>query len=560
VLLPFGVLAQNLPAEATPGGVLPGIENTFGLPTDAPTMSKPVLPKVEPQNFEAEEGETVVLSSISISGASPSGVNGIDIEVLQKTIDDRLLEKKLWSVNSLNKLAADVTNYYRSKDYLLTQAMVLEQSLADGQAEITIVQGVIGEVIPKGNENIRSKTIEKLFNGVKGKPSTRAQIESALFFASDLPGIRGRGVLQRGASQGTADMVYQVSDDDRLELYLNADNYGSEFVGEHRVRADIVVNNPLKKGDKLTFSGLKSFNPSNNDYLGFDYTIPTIMRGSGKPIYWGISGSKNEFKVGGDLASFGITGESTRLDAYMAYPYRRSFNDNKTWSLSLSSKASEVMQQQVRTSLDELTVLTLRHLWSRQYEQGGGGIFSLNATYSKGFDDSLGSMIVNSPESSRIGASGEKAGGDFGKYNLSFNLSHRLLEKLSLQVRLNSQQSDDLLVSLEQFPIGGPNSVRAYPLSSFLVDSGYFASAELRASPSERLQISLFADSAGGDLNEPLPADVSNVDVAGVGLGLSANLGGRYSLIATVARPVGSRPTSIKDETQFYLSLSANFK
>lgn len=559
VLMPISVLAQNLPAEATPGGVLPGIENTLGVPTKAPSMTDPILPKAKELIFEAEEGETVPLSKISIAGNNKRAAKGIDLAALQKSIDEQLAEKKDWSVNSLNQLAANITNYYRAKDYLLTQAMVLEQSLSDGQAEITIVEGVIGEVRSNGNKNIRSKTVQKLFNGVKGKPSTRSQIESALFYASDLPGITGRGVLQRGATQGSADMVYEISKDDRFEFYLNADNYGSDFVGKHRVRADIVVNNPLKKGDKLTLSALQSLNPSNNDYFGFDYTIPAIFKRSGKPVYFGVSGSKNQFKVGGALASFNINGESTRLDAYMAYPYRRSFDNNKTLSLSLSTKTSEVKQQEISTSLDELTVLTLRHLWSRQYSKAGGGIFSLNATYSKGFEDTLGSMLENSLESSRIGSSGLKAGGDFDKYNLSFNLSHRLGDKMGLQVRLNGQESDDLLVSLEQFPIGGPNSVRAYPLSSFLVDSGYFASAELRAYPSSGVQFSFFADYAEGDLNQPLPADVAEVDVAGVGFGVNASIFGRYSLMASLARPVGDLPKTSEDEAQIYVSLSANF-
>ena len=47
-------------------------------------------------------------------------------------------------------------------------------------------------------------------------------------------------------------------------------------------------------------------------------------------------------------------------------------------------------------------------------------------------------------------------------------------------VRLDGQWSNDLLVSLEQFPMGGPESVRAYPLSSFLTDSGYLGSLEVR--------------------------------------------------------------------------------
>jgi hemolysin activation/secretion protein len=46
--------------------------------------------------------------------------------------------------------------------------------------------------------------------------------------------------------------------------------------------------------------------------------------------------------------------------------------------------------------------------------------------------------------------------------------------------RVNVQLSDSPLLSLEQFPIGGINSVRGYRENTLLRDNGVFASLELR--------------------------------------------------------------------------------
>ena len=55
-----------------------------------------------------------------------------------------------------------------------------------------------------------------------------------------------------------------------------------------------------------------------------------------------------------------------------------------------------------------------------------------------------------------------------------------LLRETLLVLRLNAQFTDEPLLSLEQFSIGGMQSVRAYRENQLLRDNGVFASAELR--------------------------------------------------------------------------------
>src|SRR3546814_14334310 len=55
---------------------------------------------------------------------------------------------------------------------------------------------------------------------------------------------------------------------------------------------------------------------------------------------------------------------------------------------------------------------------------------------------------------------------------------HYLTRSQRLDLKLNGQYSDDVLVPMEQFALGGPDSVRAYPISDALGDRGYHVAVE----------------------------------------------------------------------------------
>ncbi len=553
----------NLPAPITPGGVQP--ERTVPRPGARELPDDNVLPESAPSTGVGDDaGPRVVIDSIQVVDAPEYPDLGITADGLQAMADEAVASRKDWSIDELHQLVNGITDAYREQGFILTQAFLPEQSIADGSAEIRVIEGTLGEILVEGNNRYRSETLVRLFSPMVDDAVTQSELESALLHARDLPGIRARGLLQRGSREGTADLLYQVEEEDRFDAYLTLDNFGSEYVGDKRGRIDLVALNPTGRGDRLTLSGLMSFDPSNSDYFGVDYSIPYIRKKNGKPVYLGLSGSNNTFEVGGDLADLGLDGESHRIDLYARYPYLRSRYQDRTLLAGLSSKSSQTHQNDVSTALDELTVLFLGNVYSYQNQAMAGGVSTLTASWSHGIGDFLGSMDgENARESSRLGGNGKKAGGDFDKFNFNTTLFQRLNQRLSLQLRLDGQYSDDLLVSLEQFPLGGPNSVRAYPLSSYLMDSGWFVSAELSVGIYRGLQASVFYDHGGGDLNDPLPSDIASVDLGGAGIGLRYDLGTRFTLAASLARPVGDTAPGFdaeEDENQFFISLNAKLR
>jgi len=122
--------------------------------------------------------------------------------------------------------------------------------------------------------------------------------------------------------------------------------------------------------------------------------------------------------------------------------------------------------------------------------------------------------------------------------------------------------------------MGGPDSVRAYPVAEVLAEKGGVASLELiLGAPGfanrpafgsntwgQVLQFSLFADYATGELNQPLvAAQDRNSDLAGAGLAVQFSLPGRVFARLDVATPLTSTEPGNGRDPQFYFRFGMTF-
>jgi hemolysin activation/secretion protein len=189
--------------------------------------------------------------------------------------------------------------------------------------------------------------------------------------------------------------------------------------------------------------------------------------------------------------------------------------------------------------------------------------------YSQGFDGLLGAMEpTDDPaqtDASRRGGSGMYAGGAFSKVNFDYDHWYNFIPDHTLHFSFRGQQSDDLLTSLEQMPIGGPNNVRAYGTSEFLRDQAFSTSIEwLMRAPGfsqwkafgnkrwgELLQFVVFADYAKGWLNDPLASDREVVDLSGVGAGIRFHYE-KFSARFEFASAVGDEPVGNDRDPQYF--------
>jgi hemolysin activation/secretion protein len=111
--------------------------------------------------------------------------------------------------------------------------------------------------------------------------------------------------------------------------------------------------------------------------------------------------------------------------------------------------------------------------------------------------------------------------GRFFSWQGQFQWVQQLSPRILLLARIDSQLTPDALLSLEQFSLGGVDTVRGYQQNQLLTDNGILASVEVRiplTSDPSILQLTPFVD-AGTGWNNLLPnPDPSTL--VGIGLGL----------------------------------------
>lgn len=553
---------QPLPPAATPGGVQP--RQSQASPSDAGFAPVPI-PRVPDRPLALDEGPRIRVAKFELMGAATqpdvpkAEVDGILSAALGAQPADG------YTVNQLQEIANRVAETYRTHGLILAQAVIPAQEVLGGVVNVMVLEGSLSEVRFEGQKMYSQATLARPFRQLLGRPVHKDDMESALLYLTDYPGLSAFGVFQAGERIGTTDLIVKTQHEERYALDSSVDNQGSQFSGEYRANVGLTLNNLLGQADRLKLYGLYAFDPSDSDskgvYGGIDYRLP--VRG---PLNeWQLGYSHNLFEVGQLLRELGIKGTTDIAQISYSRMLSKTRLGGASAEVALARKDAEFEQQGAITAHDVLSVGSLGFHWDR-IGLRTRGITQLSLTYSHGFEDLLGSL-TNYDAQEGVRASRLDAGGQFDKLTGQIQRFQRLTQNNALLVRLTGQYSDDILVSLEQFSIGGPDTVRAYPTAEFLADTGGFASLEwivnapgFASRPAfggrtwgQILQVSLFVDYATGRLTEALPGEADSIDLSGWGAALQLNVPNRYFARVDVATPLSEEePTNGRDPQYFF--------
>ena len=528
------------------------------------------IPPVVDRPLGMDEGPRVVVSRFELEGAVDREKQGISVSELNVILNGHVNSQPPGglTINQLQSIADEITRFYRERGLILAQAIVPAQEVTDGTVRLQVLEGSLEDVVVEGNRIYRASVVQAPFRRLQGQPVTQDAIERALLDVQDFPGLTVFGTLTQGEELGSTDLVVRVRDEDRAYITPSVDNYGSRFTGEYRATIDFKFNNVFGVADQISGYILQTFEPDNGTYGGLDFRVP-IGRNA-----FGIGASSNVFDVGG-LEAVSLVGVSgTAQQAYMylnrAFANGRFFGSNGKLALAVKKADTEVPGRVLNEDL--LTVLTLDWNFFKA-GRGGKGFTIAGLAVDLGLADTLGSMDENGNSfSSRRARNGDYAGGDFTK--VRFNLQHlrRLTRTNSLLFRVDGQYSSDLLVALEQYSIGGPRNVRAYPVAERLNDTAVASTLEwLINAPGfadrpvgnrtwgEIFQLSFFLDYAWGEINEPLFGEEETEDFSGGGIGFQFNVPNKFYARFDVATPISDQEPSDDRDPQYFFRMSYTF-
>jgi len=569
------VASAQVPPAATPGGVLPRVEPA--VPKAEPRDELFSIPRVYDRPLGLDEGPKIVVNAFRLVGAVDRPERGVSVAEAAALLEAARLAQPAagFSINQLQEVAGKVAAYYREHGYILAQSFVPEQEVVGGEVSVQVLEGTLANIAVEGNQRYRAKVLERPFDALLGQPIEKDSIESALLTLTNYPGVTAFGVLGAGREVGTSQLTLRVQSEDRFEIESALDNHGSQFAGEYRGQLVFTFNDPLRRADRLQLVGLYALDPSDSStrgiYGGLDYEIPLFSPNDSLRVLH----LTNTYTVGATAASLPTVdteGETQVDEIAYRHDFARTRLGSASIGLAFNVKSAEFRAPPAAIFDDKLTTARIDAQWER-FDTRFRGVNHFAFSYTHGFKDLLGSLgdydALAPGGASRLGASGE-----FDKVSLQLQRLQRLTQNTSILLRVDGQYSDDPLVSLEQFSLGGPNSVRAYSVSEVLAERGGVASLELiLGAPGiaklpafsgytwgQLLQFSVFADYAKGWLNPPLlTAQESSVELSGAGGALQFAVPGRVFARLEVATPLSGRPVGNDRDPQFYFRLGASY-
>lgn len=434
----------------------------------------------------------------------------------------------------LEQLAARVTQEYRSRGFFLAQAVVPQQQIKDGQAEISVLEGRLGKVqlrvaadAPISEERVRA-IVSQL---PAGAPLQQAAYERTMLLLSDLPGLRVQAGLEQGVETGTTDLVVDVAAaEHRWQASVDADNYGTQASGRERFSATVRYASPFGIGDNID-ARLMSTSGAHQTFGRLSYEAPLAANG----LRLGVGVSQVGYELGEPYAALGATGTALVYDGSLAYPLLRSRARNLFVRATIESKTLRDKTAAVGIDSDKRVNATSLSLnWEARDGLFGGGYVSAGATGYTGrlvINDALTRGVDQDP------LNGHQTEGRYSKFNVQASRLQTLFGRHNLYLSVAGQLASRNLDASEKLALGGDRAVRAYPSGELLVDTGWLGTVEWRYSVTDALVFALFYDAASGrQAKSPNLLDVSNRrSLRGPGVGLSWNAPWAITVRSSVA-------------------------
>ncbi|MBX3665042.1 MAG: ShlB/FhaC/HecB family hemolysin secretion/activation protein [Burkholderiales bacterium] len=504
------MMLHSAPATAqplVPPTVDPGqIERRLGEPrrpevSPVPEVRQPV--DVPPP---VEDASRFVLAALRIDGASVYGT----AELLP--LYEEFLSREI-GYRELQEIARRITAKYRGDGYILSRAVVPEQSVEAGTVRLRVVEGFIDAVRIEGRTFGDDAVLWRYLEKIRAsRPLRAADLERYLLLANDLPGMSARVLLSASPDvQGASDLTLLVQQS-RADGYAGVDNRGTRYVGPYQFQGGAGLNSLQ---GRTRFRGVLG---SQTDELRFGELSQDIPLGA-EGAQLTVSGRRILSEPGFTLAPLQFQSNSTSGDVVLSYPAIRSRRENLRLSGTFGYRDSETTVLGTAFSRDRSSVL--RFGGAYDYVDRYLGINQVEFELSRGLN------ILGATRTGSSGLSRSNGRSDFSKATFQAGRLQRLTTGWDLLASASGQVADGPLLVSEEFPVGGGSYGRAYDSSEIAGDAGISAKLELRYSLSPALfsgplrsaQVFGFYDAGRIWNRAPTAGEQRDASLASAGLG-----------------------------------------
>ena len=470
------------------------------------------------------------------------------------------------TIDEVIEITNKITEMYKKRGYLTSLAYILPQKIENGNLEIAILEGKVGNIKIQGNRWVKTTYIKN--NILKNNDFDKQKIFNVNNLKQSLGEInkneylKGQVTLQKGVEPETTDIILQIKDRFPIGLSTSWDNGGRDLIGTQKAGITLTNYNLTGFGDTIYANTSLA---SGSLGLSTGYSLPVGDKGTELRLGYSLS----KIHLGGSYKQYDIHGSSYNFSPTIFQPVYRGR------SLNISSDLSFDMRQSKTTlkgyNLNKYALRVLRVGLNADKDDAHGRWIS-RAEFSTGLP------ILGATNEKEDGANGSAK---FFKINTNLTRVQALPFKTTGIFKASAQFTPDGLLSPEQMQIGGMYTVRGYDEGSLLGDYGYTASLELRTPISflpnnlivpfmpaaskfknialrDRIQLAAFYDQGFVKTVHPLSAENSPNFLQSVGVGLRCYLTKYVMANVDFGIPLGRDKSTNQNFMKVHFGLSSS--
>ncbi len=452
-LLALGVVVGQVPAmaqlqQANPSAFAPP---TMDVNPQAPRLEGPLYKETEKPLIDVPAQPSIVQVDRDVFQVNRIEVHG---NAIIADADMRRLvsvyEGREVTADDLATLVARINEEYRSRGYLTSLAFVPPQDLERGVITVKVLEGVIGDMEVSGNKYFKAKVIEKRIAEKPGDPLNIPKLEKELLRINRQEPFRVKATLAPGDQTGETKIKLEVQEQQPFQIALTSDNMGRPGIGTYRTGIELSDRNVTGHGDRANVRYLIG---AGQHLASASYTMPLGSKGTELSALFGFNRVDVDLEVRNQPE---LIGNYFNYGVMLSHP----LDIDRNWvvDLSLNSRHAAAYFDGEREARDEVRAATLGMNYNR-YDRWGRTFARVQTT---GAPDILGAST------------------GFVKAESFFTRVTRLPKNNILIMRSYTQWSPNDLPPIEQFQLGGANTVRGYTEGLLLGDRGYSMSAEWR--------------------------------------------------------------------------------
>ena len=439
-----------------------------------------------------------------------------------------------------------IERLYASKGYSAVQVILPEQELERGEVHFKVVEAKIGKVVVEGNKFFDEANVRASLPSLRpGISPNVVEIARSLKVANENPAKQSTALLRGGTEEGAVDAVIRITDEKTVKFSVSLDNTGTPETGAFRLAFGYQNANVWNRDHVFSAQYVISPHEAENphsvrlwpnprvDIYGLSYRIPLYGSGDTIDLSAGYSNVRSG-QVPGLFGQFNVAGAGAVFGARYNFNLAKRGELDHRVSLGLDWRGYDNRTTTVGGNQAVLPDVTV-HPISVTYS----GVFRSSASetsfYVGGYKNLPGGNDGDTKvfEAFRPGA---VPGYTVWRYGIGHNQAFG--DDWQGRFSVSGQATRNLLLSGEQFGLGGADSVRGFMEREVSNDNGTRYSLEaytpdyggkLPWVSGFRARNVFFYDWGRVKRFNPLPGETRQQGIASVGFGIRVSHGTNFS-------------------------------